>query len=452
MDINPKIFGAYDIRGAYPEEVNEDIFCLLGKTFAGFLSEKGDLSKKEIIIGRDTRTSSKPLAESFIKGVLGAGFDVLDIGVCTTPMFYFSVSEIKAEGGAMITASHIPAKYNGIKLVASCAAPIGGEEMKDYFYKNREEKAAEEGKRSEIKMSEKYMERLVSGFSAKRDLKVVVDASGGTAGLFLPDFVRKFGIRAEPIFFETDPDFKKHDPNPLKEESQAFAREKILETKADFGVIFDADGDRIIVLDENGENIRADAIGGIIAEQILKKGNLALFGITSSKAVEEYFMDSGIKIERCKVGHFYVEKEMREKNADFSSENSGHYYFKSFNFSDSAFLAFRFILEALDKNPGKKISELARPFLKYNYSGEINVPLKKDKNWEELKKELEEKYGEGRRNFIDGITVEYGDIDKGGWWFNLRPSKTEPILRLMIETNSEEILEEKRAEILKYLE
>jgi len=453
MNINPKIFKAYDIRGLYPGEVNEEVFYVLGRIFSAYLIKEQELPENKapkIVVGRDSRLSSESLADSFIKGLRDFGSDVIDIGQITTPMLYFGVINFKAFGGAIITASHNPIEYNGVKFVMNDSAYVGGAGIQEIYkmigVAETVKKNLSAGSYEKKDVSAPYLELIAKEFKINRKIKVVVDASSGVAGFFLAGFLKKLGIDYEPLFFEVDPGFKKHDPNPLLPESQKFAKEKIMETKADFGVVFDGDADRVIFLDENGNPLNGDITGALIAEGFLKQGESLCHILTSTKAIKEHFVKKGIRLEPVRVGRFFINKEMREKDVDFCSEYSGHYYFKSLRYTESAFLALRLVLEALDKNPDKKLSELAVVFQKYFHSGEINTHLSSLEAWPRILEKLKTRYGDGKQYFEDGIKVEYDD-----WWFNVRPSNTEPIARTVVEANTAELLEAKKNEVLPFL-
>ncbi len=451
MNINQKIFKTYDIRGIYPLELNEEVFYALGKVFSDYLLNRQEINQNEtpkIVVGRDVRLSSPSLAESFTKGVLDSGLDVLDIGMVTTPMLYFATVEVKAFGGAIITASHNPPEYNGVKFVRQMSEFIGGEEIQE-LYKACVNPAGlkvfgnEKGRHEKKDFSSGYLNLVANGFNARRKLKIVVDASCGTTALFLPRFLDKLGVNYIPLFFEPDGSFCNHNPNPLAESAQKFVKKKISEEKADFGIVFDGDGDRAVFMDENSNAFGGDVLGGIIAAGLLKDGDKMAYPLTSTRALRDYFGKKGVKMSMTKVGRFFIHKEMRENDIDFCSEMSGHFFFKRFHYTDSAFYALRLMIEALDKNLESKLSDLARPFLKYFNSGEINLCLSSSDDWQKILAILKERYKDGRQNFEDGILVEYEN-----WWFNLRPSNTEPVVRLVVEAKDKEIFEKKKKEIL----
>jgi len=455
MEINPKIFKAYDIRGVYGKDFDMESFYYIGNAFAAYLDKiqpRKDLIKNpQIVVGRDVRESSDDLCRFFAKGVLDYGFDVLDIGQVTTPMFSYGVAEKKAFGGAMVTGSHNPAEYNGIKLVKEMARWVGDwvgdkelqEVLKTVISKKKVCKFENESKSYKIDISEDYLNRVTKDFKIERKLKIVVDASGGSTALFLPKFFQKLNVFYSPLFFEVDPQFKKHNPNPSLPESQKFVKEKIKEIGADFGIIFDADGDRMVVVDEKLQVLRGDVCGGVIADSFLKPGDTLLYDVISSRAIKDYFEKNQIKTIRGKVGHYYIKKAMEEHKADFALEMSSHFYFKDMNYVESAFYALRYLLSALDEASDLAISDLAKPFLKYHDSGVINIEIDSKNKWFEILEKLKKKYKEGKQSFEDGILVEYGDF-----WFSVRPSNTEPVMRFIVEADTEEILEKRQKEIL----
>ncbi len=460
MNINQKIFKTYDVRGIYPLELNEEVFYTIGKVFSDYLLNKQKIQQNEmpkIVVGQDVRLSSPSLAGSFIRGVLDSGLDVLDIGVVTTPMLYFAVIEARAFGGAIMTASHNPPEYNGIKFVRQMSEFIGGEEIQELYRMCVNPDSLKifgngKGKREKKDFASGYLDLVAKGFNARRKMKIVIDASCGTTALFLPRFLDKLKIDYVPLFFEPDGSFCNHDPNPLAESAQKFAKEKISEEKADFGVVFDGDGDRAVFIDENSNVFGGDVSGGIIAGGLLKAGDKIAYPLTSTRALRDYFGKKEVKTRMTKVGRFYIHKEMRENDVDFCSEMSGHFFFKSLHYTDSAFYALRLIIEALDKNPESKLSDLAGPFLKYFNSGEINLCLSSSGEWQKILAVMKKHFKDGRQNFKDGILVEYDEPSGGiNWWFNIRPSNTEPIVRLVVEAKTKELFEEKKKEILRLL-
>ncbi|MBU1091578.1 hypothetical protein KKA27_01830 [Patescibacteria group bacterium] len=432
MNINPKIFRAYDVRGVYGEDISEDIFYTLGGGFASYIDPAQNGARKgKIAVGRDIRPSSLSLSDSFVNGLKDSGIDVLNIGEATTPMLYFAVDHLGCDGGAMITASHNPQTYNGIKFTDKNAQPIGGVDIERFLREAKLKDFNKKGAEKSINVSGDYLDLITKNFKINRKIKINIDTRESVVGLFLPSFLEKMGI------------------------------EVCASSDADFSVSFDADGDRLKVFDENKNEIRGDIVGGIIADAFLEKGDLIIQDVVSTRKLKKHFQEKGIRTEISRVGHFYIKKAMKEKNAVFGLEISSHYYFGQLNYVESALFALRMLLEALDKNSGLKISELADRFSGYFHSGEINLPLSSKGEWDKILEKVKEKYGDGNQNFEDGILVEYPNPVTNGtspasggasWWFNLRPSNTEPLMRLVIEAETETLMEEKKEEILEFLD
>lgn len=406
------------MRGIYPKDVNDDVFYVLGGVFADFIKSG------KIIIGRDIRPSSMSLSESFIKGILDAGIEVVDIGIVTSPMLYFAVRHLEGSGGAMITASHNPLEFNGIKFTDKNAMPISGKEIGGLLekFKESEHVFKKTDKKSMVDISEAYLDFITGGFGIKRKINVKVNNGSSAADLFLHRYFEKLGIQ-----FDAD-------------------------AHIDFSVSFDTDGDRIVVFDENGRELRGDITAGILADSFLRKGDKMVCDMVSTGALRDCLKKRGIEVIKTKVGHYYIKKKMKEIDAVFGSEFSGHYYFKELNYVESAMFAFRKLLEALDKNPKSQISELAKLFEKYFNSGEMNIPISSKEEFEKNLEKVKEKYADGRQGFEDGILVEYPLASlRTSWWFNLRISNTESVMRLTIEAENEELLEEKKREIMSFL-
>lgn len=415
MDITSKIFRVYDVRGVYKEDIDEDVFYTLGKTFATYIKEG------PMVVGRDIRLSSSSLAESFIRGILDCGLDVLDIGEVTTPMLYFAVTHLGGSGGAMITASHNPEEYNGIKFTDKNSQPIGGKQIGEFFKTVKTKEVDKKGEKKNVDVSEDYLTIITKDFKISRKIKINIEAKNSVAEKYLKRFLQKLGPEVE-----------------------------FSSSLADLNVAFDLDGDRLMVFDDSSIKFSGDVVGGVIADSFLKKGETLVSDIVSTRALEDYFSGRGIIVCRSAVGYFFIPKSMVDSGAVLGAEFSGHYYFKSLNYNESAFFALRKLLEALDKNPGLSILDLARPFMKYANSGQINLPIVSKGGWPEILSQLQEKYKSGKQNLVDGLLVEYEDPANGGvnWWFSARPSNTEPLVRLVIEAKNETLLEEKKKEIL----
>jgi phosphomannomutase len=408
MRINPDIFKQYDIRGIYPNEINEKVARKIGHDFVAFLKLP---RKAKIAIGRDLRKSSKPLAESFIKGALEAGADVVDIGLSTSPMLYSGVYLLKADAGAMITASHNPIKYNGIKLLRRSGDPINGKEIKLFMEKTPSLSAtAQKGNVRQSDISKKYLEEIVKDFELINKIKISVDPGKGAAKFLTSELIKHLGL----------PESK----NP------------------DIFVSFDYDADRLEIKDKKGKEIRNDIVGVIIAEATVKKGDTVVYDLRCSRAVPEYFRARGITAIPSKVGRYDIIRNMKQRNALFGMELTGHYYFKKMNYDSDPFFSLRKLLESMDKSR-QKISETAEFFEKYAHSGVLNF---KTKNFEKIVERLKNEYRAGSQNAIDGLTIEFSN-----WWFNIRPSNTEPLVRMVIEAKNQKLLEEKKKELLKII-
>lgn len=453
MAVNLNIFKSYDIRGIYPAEINEETAYLLGKTFCLFLDQKQ--ISGPVLIGHDARLSSENLKKEFIRAVLSQGRDVFDIDLATTPLFYFSFIKSGVAGGAIITASHNPKEYNGFKMLVkpwqSLYQEFGLPDLKELIQKADafpDKKIG--GKKKTADFSEDYLNFIFktsgiqfSGVQNSGSVKVVADVSNGSAGFLLKRFFEKTKINHIPLFFEPDGNFPNHSPNPFLEESHNAARAKIIETKADFGVILDGDGDRIIFLNEKGEAVQNDIIYAFLIDHLFSPGEKAIFDVRSSRIIEEVARRKGIEIKRNRVGHAFIREAMKKENCRLMVEGSGHYYFKDFFYSDSSLLALAYILNFYLKQK-KTFSELFKTYQKYFSSGELNF---KAENPEKIFEQLKEKYKTGRQYFIDGLSVEYPDF-----WFNVRKSNTEPLVRLVIEAESASLLAQKKQEIFNIMD
>lgn len=437
-----KIFKAYDIRGIYPEELDENTTFKIGQAIADYFLPT------RILIGRDHRKSSYPLFQAVSSGIMKQGIDVVDIGVCTSPMFYWAVAKGDYETGIMITASHNPLKYNGLKIVQKNAVPIGMglglENIKDLITEGSFHESSRQGTLKSINITEEYINYLKSfqGVNLDQNLKLILDSCGGPAG----DIANKaFGNQINSIKLNLRSITDDREPNPLKPEVQKEAKDAILAEKADGAFLWDGDGDRFFILDDKARLIPGHFIAAILAEYILKKhpGEKAVCDLRFSKSVLKTIEQSGGKPILNRVGHSYIKNKMKQENAIFGAEMSGHYYFRSLNnfYSDNGIIPAIYILEIMSKKT-KKLSELFDPFFeKYSMSEEINFEIK---NPHETLKLIEEKFesevltGQAEIIKLDGLTVEFSD-----WWFNIRPSNTEPVIRLVIETDSKEKLKEK---------
>lgn len=445
---NLEIFRAYDIRGLYPQEINEMIVYQIGQALAQFLKPK------KIAVGRDTRLSSPALRKALVKGLREEGVNVIDIGLSTTPMLYFGVNFLKTDGGVMITASHNPGEYNGLKLVREKAIPISEEtglgKIRDLVLTQQTKKKFIKRGRVILKEIKKdYLTFLLEGKRVNLPGKVVVDAGNGMTGLLLEELLNRLSVDYIPLYFEPDCTFPHHEANPLKEETLEGLKRQIREKKAFLGVAFDGDGDRVAFCDEKGELISASCVTALLADQILKETGpgVIIYDLRSSKIIAETVKKRGGKALKVRVGHSFIKKKMEEKKALFAGELSGHFYFpfkfpQGISYFESGIFAMIKIFEIISREK-KSLSELVLPFQKYFHSGEINFEIR-DK--EKALKKLAKIYRDGRISHLDGLTVEYSE-----WWFNVRPSNTEPLLRLNLEAKRKNLMREKIEEIKEVL-
>ena len=446
MKIDSSIFKAYDIRGIYPDQLDEEVAYKLGKALVAFLGAE------VLVIGRDMRLSSDSLFDALSKGIIEQGADVVDIGLTSSPIFNFSVAEYEHhDGGIMITASHNPKEYNGFKLSDFQAVPISS-----IYGLPRVQKLIEEGKfvkKKEGVVIETYMLRpyldKVLGMVDRnkiKNLKVVIDCGNGMGGISIPPIFRRLkDCELIKLYFEPDGTFPHHEPNPLKEETLEDLKKEVLETKADFGVALDGDGDRIGFVDEKGEVIPGDLITALVAKELLKQnpGEKIIYDLRSSWVVKEEIEKAGGVPIMWKVGHALIKKKMREENVLFAGELSSHFYFRDFYFVECADLVLLKIMEILSREK-KPLSKLVEPLRRYYVSGEINSDVEDKKA---KMKELAKKYKDAKKIYwLDGVSVEYKD-----WWFNVRPSQTESLLRLNLEAKTKKLMEEKKDEVLKMI-
>ena len=418
------IFKAYDIRGIYGEQLNEDIAYKIGRAFAMYIGSK-------IVVAKDNRLSSDSLFEALTRGITDQGSDVYNIGLSTSPMFYFAVSNLVCDGGVIITASHNPPQYNGFKMVRSDAMPLSGEDGIDQIKQLVEENnfsSSKKGNISTLDITDKY----VNSFEIKKyNLRVVVDTANSVSGLIVNRMFR--GVSLFHLFSELDGSFPNHEPNPLEEKNIKDLREKVLEYGADIGIAFDGDGDRVFFVDEKGELISSDLIIALIAKLIDKK---VLYDLRCSNIIKETARDSVM----WRVGHSFIKKKMKDEDIFFGGEYSGHYYLKQgSSYFESPYFVIYKLFEAMEN---KKLSELIAPFKKYYHSGELNFEVK-DK--QSVIEKVEKNYSYGKITKIDGVRIDFDD-----WWFLLRGSNTEPILRLIVEAKSKELLDSKIKEIVPF--
>jgi phosphomannomutase len=442
--LDPKVFKAYDVRGVYPSELDEEGAYAIGRAYVE------QFEPRRIAVGRDMRVSSPAMAKAVIGGAADAGADVLDIGLAGTEMLYFAVGELGLEGGVAVTASHNPKEYTGMKIVRRGALPVGGEsgllDVRDRAMSGGQApRHGRKGEVSEYDIWPAYVDRVMSFVDASvlKPLRVVIDAANGMAGAMLPPVLERLPIDAARCFFEPDGSFPNHEPNPLLPENREFIVAKTLEEGADFGVAFDGDADRCFFVDDAGEFVPGDFATALFAESILARepGAKVIYDVRASWAVPEAIEQAGGVSLVNRVGHAYIKHRMRQEDALFAGEVSGHYYFREFSQADSGVVPFLLMLEIVSRK-GEKLSEILRPFReRYFITGELNTPVADVA----LKlQELKERFGrEGEVSHLDGISVDAVD-----WHMNVRPSNTEPLLRLNLEARSRELMEHKRDEVL----
>jgi len=437
------IFKAYDIRGVFPDELNEKLCVDIGKAAATFYKVQ------TLVVGRDMRVSSPVAGDALIEGIVSCGVDVVDIGMVSTPALYFAVGHYGYPGGIMVTASHNPAKYNGFKMCREQAIPISGDTgIKDMEALVRSGKFASTGKRGKVikkDITEDYVAHVLKFVHGIKPLKAVIDTGNGIVGKYLPKVFAKLPCSMVSMYFEPDGRFPNHEANPLKEENLVELKKRLKAEKADLGIAFDGDGDRVAFVDENGETITNDLVCALIAREILseKKGQAVVYDLRSSKIVAEDVAAHGGKAIESRVGHSFIKAIMRKNDAALGGELSGHYYFRENYYADSGQITMIKFLNLISKE-GKKVSEIVKPLRKYYATGEINFEVE-DKDGK--MKELAQKYKDGNVYFLDGISAKYPD-----WWFNVRPSNTEPALRLNLEADTKALMEKKKAEIVALLE
>jgi phosphomannomutase len=444
--LDPRVFKAYDVRGIHGAELDEEGAQAIGRAFVEVFEPK------RIAVGHDMRVSSPAMAAAVIAGAAEAGAEVLELGLVGTEMVYFAVGELGLEGGIAVTASHNPKEYTGMKIVRAGALPVGGEsgllEIRDRALADSQGQTQGQtpGQVQTYDVWPAYVERVLSFVdgSAIRPLKVVIDAANGMAGAMLPPVLEHLPqLDVVRCFFEPDGTFPNHEPNPLLPENREFIVRKTLDESADFGVAFDGDADRCFFVDDTGEFVPGDFATAIFAEAVLGKepGAKVIYDVRASWAVPETIESRGGVPLMNRVGHAFIKQRMREEGAAFAGEVSGHYYFRGFTQADSGVIPFLLMLERISTD-GRKLSEILRPFRdRYFITGELNTPVP---DVDAKLREIEERFGpEGRLSHLDGVSVGADD-----WHMNVRPSNTEPLLRLNLEARTPELMERKRDEVL----
>jgi phosphomannomutase len=442
------IFKAYDVRGIYGRDLDESVARAIGRAFPAILDE-ADLAHggPRVVVSRDMRPSSVPLSAALVDGLTAAGLDVVDVGLATTPMNYFAIGHLRAAGGVQVTASHNPAEYNGLKFSKHEARPVSGDHgiplLERIVASGDFPEASRTGARSTADVAAAYRAHVL-GFLDRpanaRRLKVVVDAANGMA-IVDREIWEALGVDLVPLYFELDGTFPNHEANPLKLENLRDLQAKVRETGADLGVACDGDFDRAAFVDETGEPVGSDLATALIAGELLAHdpGKHVLYDLRSSRAVDEYIREKGGIPVRERVGHSFMKATLRKVEGLFGGELAGHYYFRDNFHADCAIAA---VIEVLNLlwHSGKRMSEAVAPLRRYAKSPETNFEVD-DKDGK--MKELEAAYADGRIDWLDGITVQYDD-----WWFNVRPSNTEPLLRLVVEARTPADLDRRLGELV----
>jgi phosphomannomutase len=440
--LNPGIFKSYDVRGIYPAELNDDVAYEIGGCFATLLGAR------RIAVGRDMRPSGRSLFDAFARGVCESGADVLDIGLVSTDALYFAVGKYGMDGGAMITASHNPAQYNGMKLTRSQARAIsldtGLSEIRDRLIAGDLPPAAKTpGSIESRNVLDDFAEHCLSFVDAAqiKPFKIAIDAGNGMAGETIPYVFKRLPCEVVPLYFELDGNFPNHPASPIEPENMADVQAAVLRDRCDLGVAFDGDADRMFIVDQNGQLIDGSTVTALVALNTLKKypGAKVLYNLICSRSVPELIERAGGVPVRSKVGHSIIKGVMRERDAVFGGEHSGHFYFRDNWYADSGMIALLQCLEVFSQ-AGKPVSEVIAPIDTRFRSGEINSRVS-DVSAKLL--ELEQRYSDAAIDHLDGVTIAYPD-----WWMNVRPSNTEPLLRLNVEGDTPELMERHRDEAL----
>ena len=442
--LDPTVFKAYDVRGIHPTQLDEDGAYRIGR---GFVEE---FEPRRIAVGRDMRLAAPGMTAALIDGAADGGAEVLDLGLVGTEMVYHAVGELGLDGGVCVTASHNPKEYTGMKIVRAGALPVGGDSGLEEIRKRAGSAFGDAERRGGVVPTDvwdSFVTKVLSFVDeeALRPLRVVVDAANGMAGTMLPPVLARLPqLDVVECYFEPDGSFPNHEPNPLLPENREFIVRKTLDEGADLGVAYDGDADRCFFVDDTGEFVPGDFVTALLAESILEKepGGKVIYDVRASWAVPRAIEDAGGIPLVNRVGHAFIKHRMREEDALFAGEVSAHYYFRDFTQADTGVVPFLVMLELLSR-AGRPLSELLAPFReRFFITGEINTPVA---DVGAKLRELEERYaGEGGRiSHLDGVSVDFDD-----WHFNVRPSNTEPLLRLNLEALSESRMVEKRDEVL----
>ncbi|MHA2092879.1 MAG: phosphomannomutase/phosphoglucomutase [Candidatus Kariarchaeaceae archaeon] len=445
-----KIYKAYDIRGIYPDQLDEEIIFKIGRAYADLLRKEND--KLTILVGRDMRISSPKLTEYLIKGLIEQGVDVIDIGLSSTPTLYFGVSYLSTAGGMQVSASHNPKEYNGVKIVRKKAFPVGYDSgidlIEQMVSKNEFVTSTTKGTVSnQEKILEKETEFCLNYTNPGKlkSFKVVADAANAMGGLYLSELFDRLPCELIKMNFDLDGTFPAHEADPFKEENVADLKKEVIKESADLGIATDGDGDRIFFIDNEGQSVEPAILRAILSKIVLeeKPGATICYDIRPGKITRDIIEQYGGKPIVTKVGHSLIKEQAIRENAAFAGESSGHFFYNTeMGMFEMPMVVILKLLEEISKS-GRSLSEIVHPLRKYSHSGEINSTVQ-DKNAK--MKEIAEYFKDGRISWIDGVTVEYEDF-----WFNVRPSNTEPLLRLNLEAISDEVMSKRLEEVLKLI-
>jgi len=446
VTVDPSIFKAYDVRGVYGENLNEEVAYRIGRAVAQYLNVS------DIAVGRDMRLSSPQIAAALIRGITDQGANAVDLGLTPTDGLYFAVGKFNYPAGIMITASHNPGKYNGMKFCRAEAFPIsldtGLAEIRDLAISGNFIEPQRKGEVKKREIIDDFVNHALSFIDVKKiqPLKVVIDAGNGMAGLVMPRVFKYLPCELIPLYFELDGSFPNHPASPIEPENMMDVQRKVRETGADVGAAFDGDADRMFPVDEHGNLVDGSQVTAVVANSLLHKypGATILHNLIVSKSVPELVTKLGGKAVRTRVGHSFVKADMRRVNGIFGGEHSGHFYFRDNWYADSGLIALLIMLELISVE-GKPLSEIIKPLDTWVRSGEINSTVA-DANAK--LQALKAQFGKGAQSIdnLDGLTADYGN-----WWFNVRASNTEPLLRLNVEAKDQALLERKRDELLAFI-
>jgi phosphomannomutase len=440
--INPGLFKSYDVRGIYPSELNDEVSYRIGRCFVPLLGAK------RIVVGRDMRPSGEKLYEAFARGATEAGADVSYIGLVSTDALYFAVGKFGFDGGVMITASHNPAQYNGMKFTRAAAEAIsldtGLATIRDQIISgNLPPKAAKPGKITEQSILDDFAEHCLSFIDRTKvkPFKVAIDAGNGMAGETVPYVFKHLPCEVVPLYFELDGNFPNHPASPIEAENMVDLQAAVKKHHCDVGVAFDGDADRMFIVDEKGDLVDGSTVTALVALNTLKKnpGAKILYNLIGSRSIPEIITKAGGVPVRSKVGHSIIKAVMREEDIAFGGEHSGHFYFKNNWYADSGMIALLQCLEVFSE-AGKPVSEVITPIDTRFRSGEINTEVR---DVLAKLKELEAHFHDADIDHLDGVTISYPN-----WWMNVRPSNTEPLLRLNVEGDTKDLMERHRDEAL----